>query len=133
MPQKNTTFSPAKMNVGTAQGGDGAAPCRPPPSTVIPGPDSAAFCKRKKKRVRTVYSGWQLAALEAQFRVQQYLVGEQRVRFAEQLELNQTQVKVWFQNRRIRFRRDQWATKVQKDTVANASTAKERTGTKQFE
>ncbi|KAL3092264.1 hypothetical protein niasHT_028142 [Heterodera trifolii] len=45
------------------------------------------YCKRKKKRFRTSFSAWQLTALEAQFHVQQYLVGEQRAHFAEQLGL----------------------------------------------
>jgi hypothetical protein len=45
--------------------------------------------KRAKKRVRTAFFAWQLAALEARFLVQQYLVGEQRWQFADQLGLGE--------------------------------------------
>ncbi|KAL3069757.1 hypothetical protein niasHS_015991 [Heterodera schachtii] len=84
------------------------------------------YCKRKKKRFRTSFSGWQLTALEAQFHVQQYLVGEQRAHFAEQLGLGPTQVKVWFQNRRIRFRKDQRTAKAQNGTVTELPKAAEK-------
>jgi hypothetical protein len=42
-----------------------------------------------RRRIRTAFTPWQLAAMEAQFRVQQYLVGDERCRFAGQLGLNQ--------------------------------------------
>lgn len=43
----------------------------------------------RKKRIRTAFTSWQLAVMEAQFQVQQYLVGEQRVQFAARLGLNE--------------------------------------------
>ncbi|KAL3123033.1 hypothetical protein niasHT_001233 [Heterodera trifolii] len=96
---------------------DGACAVQSMDGATVITTDELGYCKRKKKRFRTSFSAWQLAALEAQFRVQQYLVGEQRAHFAEQLGLGPTQVKVWFQNRRIRFRKHQRTAKAQKCTV----------------
>uniref|UniRef100_A0A7I4Y474 Homeobox domain-containing protein n=1 Tax=Haemonchus contortus TaxID=6289 RepID=A0A7I4Y474_HAECO len=60
-----------------------------------------------KKRSRTTFSQAQLHILEEAFARQQYLVGSERLRLAGLLNIGATQVKVWFQNRRIRWRREQ--------------------------
>ncbi|PIO61443.1 homeobox domain protein, partial [Teladorsagia circumcincta] len=60
-----------------------------------------------KKRQRTTFSQAQLHVLEEAFSRQQYLVGSERLRLAGLLNIGVTQVKVWFQNRRIRWRREQ--------------------------
>ncbi|XP_042322944.1 homeobox protein notochord-like [Sceloporus undulatus] len=57
------------------------------------------------KRVRTVFTPEQLARLEKEFLKQQYMVGTERVELAATLHLTETQVKVWFQNRRIKWRK----------------------------
>ncbi|XP_025032764.1 homeobox protein not2-like [Python bivittatus] len=59
----------------------------------------------KMKRVRTVFTPEQLERLEKEFLKQQYMVGSERVDLAATLQLTETQVKVWFQNRRIRWRK----------------------------
>uniref|UniRef100_K7FAD0 Notochord homeobox n=1 Tax=Pelodiscus sinensis TaxID=13735 RepID=K7FAD0_PELSI len=59
----------------------------------------------KMKRVRTVFKPEQLERLEQEFLKQQYMVGTERVDLATALRLTETQVKVWFQNRRIRWRK----------------------------
>ncbi|XP_006115689.2 homeobox protein not2-like [Pelodiscus sinensis] len=59
----------------------------------------------KMKRVRTVFKPEQLERLEQEFLKQQYMVGTERVDLATTLRLTETQVKVWFQNRRIRWRK----------------------------
>uniref|UniRef100_A0A493T5C8 Homeobox domain-containing protein n=1 Tax=Anas platyrhynchos platyrhynchos TaxID=8840 RepID=A0A493T5C8_ANAPP len=61
--------------------------------------------KAKAKRVRTTFSSEQLARLEQEFARQQYLVGAQRGLLASTLHLTEEQVKVWFQNRRIKWRK----------------------------
>ncbi|WKX94679.1 hypothetical protein Q1695_011727 [Nippostrongylus brasiliensis] len=61
----------------------------------------------RKKRHRTTFSPSQLHVLEEAFARQQYLVGTERVRLAALLNIGVAQVKVWFQNRRIRWRREQ--------------------------
>ncbi|XP_044172432.1 homeobox protein Hox-D4-like [Acropora millepora] len=59
----------------------------------------------KGKRNRTIFTASQLERLEKEFHCQQYIVGSQRFYLAHDLGLNETQVKVWFQNRRIKWRR----------------------------
>uniref|UniRef100_A0A8C8RER2 Homeobox domain-containing protein n=1 Tax=Pelusios castaneus TaxID=367368 RepID=A0A8C8RER2_9SAUR len=59
----------------------------------------------KMKRVRTVFKPEQLERLEKEFLKQQYMVGTERVDLAATLHLTETQVKVWFQNRRIKWRK----------------------------
>ncbi|XP_075188672.1 homeobox protein not2-like [Anomaloglossus baeobatrachus] len=59
----------------------------------------------KPKRARTVFTPEQLERLEKDFLKQQYMVGTERVDLAATLSLTETQVKVWFQNRRIKWRK----------------------------
>ena len=60
---------------------------------------------RGGNRARTIFSDDQLNGLEMKFQENQYLVGDERIRLASQLGLNVKQVKIWFQNRRIKHRR----------------------------
>ncbi|XP_050334340.1 homeobox protein goosecoid [Bactrocera neohumeralis] len=59
----------------------------------------------KNKRVRTIFTPEQLERLEAEFERQQYMVGSERLYLAHTLQLTEAQVKVWFQNRRIKWRK----------------------------
>ena len=57
------------------------------------------------KRRRTIFTAAQLERLEFEFQQQQYIVGQERRYLARELGLNEIQVKVWFQNRRIKWRK----------------------------
>lgn len=59
------------------------------------------------KRIRTIFTQEQLDALEVEFMRQQYMVGSERSYLAAQLQLTESQVKIWFQNRRIKWRKGQ--------------------------
>ncbi|KAH9362933.1 homeobox protein Hmx-like [Haemaphysalis longicornis] len=59
----------------------------------------------RPKRVRTIFTADQLERLEAEFERQQYMVGPERLYLAAALRLTEAQVKVWFQNRRIKWRK----------------------------
>ncbi|NWI60497.1 NOT2 protein, partial [Calyptomena viridis] len=59
----------------------------------------------KAKRARTIFTSEQLARLEQEFARQQYVVGRERSLLASSLHLTEEQVKVWFQNRRIKWRK----------------------------
>uniref|UniRef100_F6X3H1 Homeobox protein not2 n=2 Tax=Ciona intestinalis TaxID=7719 RepID=F6X3H1_CIOIN len=58
-----------------------------------------------KKRMRTIFTSDQLEKLEDEFTRQHYMVGSERYFLAKRLNLSETQVKVWFQNRRIKWRK----------------------------
>lgn len=59
----------------------------------------------KSKRIRTIFTQDQLDKLEVEFEKSQYMVGAERDELAKLLFLSPNQVKVWFQNRRIKFRK----------------------------
>uniref|UniRef100_A0A8C9YMF0 Notochord homeobox n=1 Tax=Sander lucioperca TaxID=283035 RepID=A0A8C9YMF0_SANLU len=59
----------------------------------------------KSKRMRTSFTSEQLSRLEKEFARQQYMVGSERFLLASALQLTEAQVKVWFQNRRIKWRK----------------------------
>ncbi|XP_019636296.1 PREDICTED: homeobox protein not2-like [Branchiostoma belcheri] len=63
---------------------------------------------RKGKRIRTIFTPEQLERLEREFSRQQYMVGSERYHLAASLNLTEAQVKVWFQNRRIKWRRQNY-------------------------
>ncbi|XP_064844787.1 homeobox protein Dlx3b-like [Oncorhynchus masou masou] len=60
---------------------------------------------RKIRKPRTIYSSYQLAALQHRFQGTQYLSLPERTELAAQLDVTQTQVKIWFQNRRSKFKK----------------------------
>ncbi|XP_056904100.1 ventral anterior homeobox 1 [Takifugu flavidus] len=61
----------------------------------------------RPKRTRTSFTAEQLYRLEMEFQRCQYVVGRERTELARQLSLSETQVKVWFQNRRTKQKKDQ--------------------------
>ncbi|XP_023246329.1 homeobox protein not2-like [Copidosoma floridanum] len=69
------------------------------------GVDGGGRAGGKLKRVRTIFTAEQLERLEDEFTRQQYMVGPERLYLAHALRLTEAQVKVWFQNRRIKWRK----------------------------
>ncbi|XP_032230998.1 homeobox protein ceh-31 [Nematostella vectensis] len=57
------------------------------------------------RRVRTAFTPFQLLCLETSFDKNHYVVGTERKQLASYLKLSETQVKVWFQNRRTKWKR----------------------------
>ncbi|UYV74511.1 Homeodomain [Cordylochernes scorpioides] len=60
---------------------------------------------KKPRRRRTAFSQSQLSFLERKFRCQKYLSVADRGSVAEALNLTETQVKTWYQNRRTKWKR----------------------------
>ncbi|CAH0717157.1 unnamed protein product, partial [Brenthis ino] len=62
-------------------------------------------CTSRGKRARTAFSAQQIKSLEAEFEKNRYLSVAARGRLARQLRLTETQIKIWFQNRRTKWKR----------------------------
>ena len=60
---------------------------------------------KKVRNPRTIYSSGQIQQLEIRFQRTQYLALPERAELASALGLTQTQVKIWFQNRRSKYKK----------------------------
>ncbi|XP_068712437.1 homeobox protein Hox-A3-like [Montipora capricornis] len=81
----------------------GPRPTHSQPRTSLPSP--------KPKRSRTSFTPAQLERLEEEFSLDMYVVGLKRMKLANELSLSERQVKVWFQNRRMKYKRERAKTR----------------------
>uniref|UniRef100_A0A8C7VTZ0 Homeobox domain-containing protein n=1 Tax=Oncorhynchus mykiss TaxID=8022 RepID=A0A8C7VTZ0_ONCMY len=58
------------------------------------------------RRMRTKFTSDQICRLERTFNKHKYLGTTQRRKIAEKMKLSETQVKTWFQNRRMKLKRE---------------------------
>ncbi|XP_031161014.1 NK2 transcription factor related 7 [Sander lucioperca] len=85
------------------------------PEQEISGPESSPDCDRNspsggppsrlRRKPRVLFSQSQVSELERRFRQQRYLSAPEREHLAHILKLTSTQVKIWFQNRRYKCKR----------------------------
>ena len=61
--------------------------------------------QKKERRKRTAFTQMQLQYLERKFAYQKYLTVADRAFVARSLNLSETQVKTWYQNRRTKWKR----------------------------
>ncbi|CAK6442211.1 unnamed protein product [Pipistrellus nathusii] len=76
--------------------------------------------KRKRSWSRAVFSNLQRKGLEKRFEIQKYVTKPDRKQLAAMLGLTDAQVKVWFQNRRMKWRHSKEA-QAQKDKDQEAA------------
>ncbi|KAI6185064.1 hypothetical protein M3Y97_00664700 [Aphelenchoides bicaudatus] len=62
-----------------------------------------------KKQSRPTFTGHQIFMLEKKFEKTKYLAGSDRAQLAQELNMSESQVKVWFQNRRTKWRKKEAA------------------------
>uniref|UniRef100_A0A8C6XM87 Homeobox domain-containing protein n=1 Tax=Naja naja TaxID=35670 RepID=A0A8C6XM87_NAJNA len=95
----------------------------PSKSTIIENGEIRINGKGKKiRKPRTIYSSLQLQALNQRFQQTQYLALPERAELAAQLGLTQTQVKIWFQNKRSKFKKImKQGSSIQEDNLHSSS------------
>ena len=80
-------------------------------TTLFSGPRSRRIKKHSpkdqpmEKRPRTAFSSDQLGRLKREFEDNRYLTEERRKNLADELGLNENQIKIWFQNKRAKIKK----------------------------
>ncbi|XP_043288258.1 homeobox protein MSH-D-like isoform X2 [Venturia canescens] len=69
------------------------------------GNSSVTSDEDRKKRPRTAFTASQIKSLEAEFERNKYLSVAKRLQLSKSLKLTETQIKIWFQNRRTKWKR----------------------------
>ncbi|NXL92776.1 HME2 protein, partial [Alectura lathami] len=77
------------------------------PSSAPPKPEDFISLKEasEDKRPRTAFTAEQLQRLKAEFQTNRYLTEQRRQSLAQELGLNESQIKIWFQNKRAKIKK----------------------------
>ncbi|KAF0886853.1 HME2 protein, partial [Crocuta crocuta] len=60
---------------------------------------------KEDKRPRTAFTAEQLQRLKAEFQTSRYLTEQRRQSLAQELSLSESQIKIWFQNKRAKIKK----------------------------
>merc|ERR1712192_87273 len=76
----------------------------------------------RRKKMRTTFTGKQIYELEKMFETRKYLNAAERSQLSRLLAVSEQQVKIWFQNRRTKWKKQENITNEQAASILKAKT-----------
>ncbi|XP_067322363.1 homeobox protein vent1-like [Anolis sagrei] len=94
------------VSSGGSSDGEGSLSEGGPPTGKSPQSSSSSSSSiSPRRRLRTAFSLEQISTLESAFQRHRYLGAAQRRKLAAKMQLSEVQIKTWFQNRRMKLKR----------------------------